>query len=77
MDIVLSLLEQYEFQVADIVPYTIKRKHPQAWTQRIQIHNIQTNDSRAVKIYLVNQKHLLGTFGWIKKHEHGCWTWLG
>lgn len=53
---VFSLLEKYPFQDVDIVPYSIKRTHPQAWTQRIQIHNIQTNDSRAVKVYRVNDQ---------------------
>ena len=53
---VLALLEQYPFQDVDIVPYSMKRTHPQAWTQRIQIHNIQTNDSRAVRIYRVSDQ---------------------
>jgi hypothetical protein len=52
---VQSLLEQFPFPDVEIVPYSLKRSHPEAWTQRIQIHNIQVNDSRAVKVHRVNE----------------------
>ena len=51
---VLELLEQHPFQDIDIVPYAMKRSHPLEWTQRLRIHNIQVNDSRAVKVHRVN-----------------------
>jgi hypothetical protein len=48
---VKNLLEQHPFYEIEIVPYSIKRTHPEEWIQRLRIHNLQVNASRAIKIH--------------------------
>jgi hypothetical protein len=53
-DLVTELLATHPFQEIEIVPYKMKRDHPDEWIQRLQIHNIQVNESRAIKMYNVD-----------------------
>jgi hypothetical protein len=53
-DLVTELLAKNPFQEIEIVLYRMKRDHPEEWIQRLQIHNIQVNESRAIKMYNVD-----------------------
>jgi hypothetical protein len=53
--LVMDLLSQHPFPEIDLVQYNIKRELPDEWILRLQIHNIQVNKSRAIKVYQADQ----------------------
>jgi hypothetical protein len=54
-DLVRELLAKNPFPEKEVVLYRIKRDHPDEWVQCLQIHNIQVNKSRVIKMYQVDQ----------------------